>query len=213
MALQRWLWTIFLLCAGCAAPGNRAPSNGLEDPPLHAALREILCRVERYCGLLELQVIDRRSEQAEMFPDGRLQIHLGLLLATHHEAEVAFILAHETAHRRLRHRHVTEPARRLRLELEADADASLALQAAGWANGPAVGASLLSRLLATTRQREDSAADDLDSSTGSARADDIAQMTARIAALRSASEPGETRQPSAKADWATLLAAYRAVAP
>ncbi len=211
MALRRGFCLLLLVLAGCAGAPSRAPADLLADPPLLAALRALLCRVEPYCGVIQLQVRERPTEQAEMFPDGRLQLHLGLLLATRDEAEVAFILAHETAHRRLRHRPSAEVAGRLQLELEADADAARTLQRAGWANATQVGAILLDRLLDSSLARGEAERSDAppDSGEDARRHEDLDQMRARIAALRVAPSAAGSEPPSPAADWNALLAAYR----
>jgi hypothetical protein len=140
----------FSLLTGCAAFAPGPPRDALADEPLHGALAELLCRVEPSCQRIRLYVIDRDFPQAEMFPDGRLLINIGMLTATHSESEIAFVLAHEIAHRRLGHIPAKSIDARAEIEQQADAFALDRLRAAGLQ--PYAGHRLLVRLLEQSRE-------------------------------------------------------------
>lgn len=199
MHLRRLLPLLGLVLAGCATlPHNRVPADALDDTDLVTELASLLCRVASDCGQLRLHLVDRRPPQAEIFPDGRLLLNLGLLLATRSESEIAFVLAHEHAHRRLRHTLARSADERMRVEIEADAAAVRTLAAAGFDTG--AGRALLQRLL--------------DESTAAAVAPDpqaVAQMRARIDALPAADE-GTSAHAEADAAWSRRLAPYRSPA-
>lgn len=188
-----------LLLPGCAGlPHLARPPEALDDPALQAAAEALLCRVAARCDDLRLHLVDRADEQAEMFPDGRLHLHLGLLLATRGEAEIAFVLAHEAAHRELRHRPGRTPAQRARFEIEADRQAVGRLAALGLPAHPA--RALLARLLA---------ADAAESPAPVTEA--LAQTRARLVALDQLLAGVGDPPPDAAADarWEALLARYR----
>ncbi len=188
-----------LLLPGCAGlPHLARPPDALDDPALQAAAEALLCRVAARCDDLRLHLVDRADEQAEMFPDGRLHLHLGLLLATRGEADLAFVLAHEAAHRELRHRPGRTPAQRARLEIEADRRAVVRLAALGLPARPA--RALLARLLA---------ADQADAAAPASEA--LAQTRARLVALDRLLAELDDPPTDAAADarWAALLARYR----
>jgi len=196
MLLRPLLLLLGLVLGGCATlPHNRVPADALDDAELRAALASLLCRVASDCSQLRLHVVDRPSPQAEIFPDGRLLLNLGLLLATRSESEIAFVLAHEHAHRRLRHTLARHADERIRIEIEADAAAVGSLAAGGF--DASAGRSLLQRLL--------------DQATAAAVAPDpqaVAQMRARIDALPAARQASS---PDLEADavWSQRLAPYR----
>jgi len=210
------LLRLAMLCsilAGCAAEPPRPPPPMINDPALSAALDSLLCRVEPECHILKLQVVDRAFEQAEMFPDGRLQMNIGLLLATQDEAEIAFVLAHETAHRRLGHRLAISAETRTRLELEADADAVRALRDSSLRSD--AGLRLLERLLAQAREAhirsevsaKPTAAGERRRQTR--RDEALSQIEARIDALRVLARSPDLETLPANSDWQRLLAQYR----
>jgi len=194
-----WL-ILFGLVACSGLPHRRPPADALDDPALTTALQELLCQVGADCSDIHLQLRASRNEQAEMFPDGRLQLNLGLLLATRNTAEAAFVLAHESAHRARGHRLTRSPERRTRLELQADADAALALRDAGMP--PEAGLQLLQRLLLQAEAAEPPAS-----------AEGLAQIRARIAAMLATAQPGPAADAIADDRLQRLLAPYRKAPP
>jgi hypothetical protein len=198
---------LLLALSGCTSlPHNRAPVDALHDPQIAAALGALLCRVAPDCAELRLRVRNQPVEQAQMFPDGRLQVNLGLLLATRSEAEIAFVLAHETAHWRLHHRLTRSPAALTQLELLADADAVRALKAAGISAD--AGLALLQRLLreGQTGVPENPAGD---ADQVRRRQEGLAQLQARVAALDATGPVPDAPTSAAAVDWPQLLAPYR----
>lgn len=196
MLLRPLLLMLGLVLGGCATlPHNRVPADALDDAELVTEVASLLCRVASDCSQLRLHVVDRQPPQAEIFPDGRLLLNLGLLLATRSESEVAFVLAHEHAHRRLRHTLARSADERIRIEIEADAAAVRSLAAGGF--DTTAGRALLQRLL--------------DEATAPAAAPDpqaVAQMRARIDALPAARE-APSPDMEADAAWSRRLAPYR----
>ncbi len=213
-----------MLCmtlAGCVSVSPQAPPPTINDSALTVALNSLLCRVEPECAKLRLQVLDRPFEQAEMFPDGRLLVNIGLLLATRDEAEIAFVLAHETAHRRLRHRVAIATSTRTRLELEADADAVRALRQSDLPSDAGLG--LLGRLLLQAREAQTKNSDSSDQATtgdlsranlkrAELEQEALAQIQARVDALRLLVTRSNSAALPVDSDWQRLLAPYRRAA-
>ncbi|MGQ0800278.1 MAG: M48 family metalloprotease [Pseudomarimonas sp.] len=185
----------------------------INDPALALALNDLLCRVEPECAMLKMQVVDRPFEQAEIFPDGRLLVNIGLLLATRNEAEIAFVLAHESAHRRLRHRVAISVEARTGLELQADADAVRALRESDL---PAnAGLHLLERLLKQAREthmrRESSPQPALakERRRVAQREEALSQIVARVDALRALVTRSNSARLPVTDNWQRLLSPYR----
>jgi predicted Zn-dependent protease len=132
------------LLAGCASRPAGPIWPPLDDPALQAYAQQLACRLVTRCDDYPVQVIDLPEPQAEALPDGRIVIRLGLLLAVQEEAELAFVLAHEIAHRQRGHRAPRTLAARLPLELEADAVALATLRRLGYPED--AGSRLISRL-------------------------------------------------------------------
>ncbi len=211
-------FAVILVVAGCTLPHLRSPSNALNDSELSSALQELLCRVEPKCVEFRLHVTSSSSQQAEMFPDGRLQLNVGLLLATQDESEIAFILAHEAAHRRLHHQFAQTPERRTQQEVEADANALTAIASAGVDRN--AGLRLLKRLFEQAQREAASWAEDprqtrapsVSESPSSKPVDEgISQVTARIHALEQANlaTARPSSDPVSEQRWQRLLAPYR----
>jgi predicted Zn-dependent protease len=84
----------------------RAQLDILDDPELNEYLRHLGQRltvgVEGQPGF-HFFFVNNSSINAFAVPGGYIGVHTGLLLAAHHEAEVAAVLAHETAHITQRH--------------------------------------------------------------------------------------------------------------
>jgi predicted Zn-dependent protease len=69
------------------------------DPELNAYRRGVACRVAaQYCGDVRLYVMNRPFFNASMAPNGYMEVWSGLLLRAENEAQVAFVLGHETTH-------------------------------------------------------------------------------------------------------------------
>ncbi|MDP3854124.1 M48 family metallopeptidase [Phenylobacterium sp.] len=69
------------------------------DPALNAYVRGVMCKVAAsHCADLRLYVMDRPFFNASMAPNGYAEVWSGLLLRTADEAELGFVLGHETSH-------------------------------------------------------------------------------------------------------------------
>jgi predicted Zn-dependent protease len=76
----------------------------VEDAALNAYLRDIVCRLEpEYCPDIRIYVVDVPYFNANMAPNGMMQVWTGLLIRTENEAQLAFVLGHELAHYVRRH--------------------------------------------------------------------------------------------------------------
>lgn len=100
------------------------------DPALNAYLRDVACRVaDQYCGDIRLYVMNRPFFNAQMAPNGYMEVWSGLLLRVEDEAQLAFILGHEIGH--YRERHTLAMLRTLRGRANAAMLFSIAAAAAG----------------------------------------------------------------------------------
>lgn len=71
----------------------------IDDPKLHAYVKDIACRLaEEYCGDLRVYVLDRPYFNAGMAPNGYMEVWSGLLLRAADEDQVAFVMGHEIGH-------------------------------------------------------------------------------------------------------------------
>lgn len=69
------------------------------DPALTGYVRGVACKVAaEYCGDIRVYVMDRPFFNAQMAPNGYMEVWSGLLLRVTDEAELAFVLGHETSH-------------------------------------------------------------------------------------------------------------------
>jgi predicted Zn-dependent protease len=69
------------------------------DPALNAYVRQVACKVaSEYCSELRVYVLDRPFFNATMAPNGYTEVWSGLLLRCQDEAELAYVLGHETSH-------------------------------------------------------------------------------------------------------------------
>lgn len=69
------------------------------DPALNAYVRTVTCKVAApYCDDIRVYVMDRPVANAQMTPNGYSEVWTGLLLRSTSEAELAFVLGHETVH-------------------------------------------------------------------------------------------------------------------
>jgi beta-barrel assembly-enhancing protease len=74
------------------------------DANLNAYIRGVACRVAaQYCGDVRVYVMNRPFFNAQMAPNGYMEVWSGLLLRAEDEAELAFVLGHETTHYVERH--------------------------------------------------------------------------------------------------------------
>lgn len=80
-----------------AAARTKAELNS--DPSLTGYVRGIACKVAaEYCGDIRVYVMDRPFFNAQMAPNGYMEVWSGLLLRVTDESELAFVLGHETSH-------------------------------------------------------------------------------------------------------------------
>ena len=177
-------------CAGAAV--DRAGAH-LDDPDLHRYVQQLACELAAPCEDLRIVLVDAPQQQAELLPDGRLSLRLGMLLAIEEDCELAFVLAHEIAHRQFQHRATPGIDGRLPMELAADAAALTATTALGFP--PDCGARLIQRLQPVA----------LDEAT---RAAGRKQLQARLQALPAAT----SRRPEASVEWTALMARHRQAA-
>ena len=69
------------------------------DPVLNSYVRGVACKVAtEYCAELRVYVLDRPFFNAQMAPNGYMEVWSGLLLRCEDEAELAYVLGHETGH-------------------------------------------------------------------------------------------------------------------
>ncbi len=82
----------------------RASGQLERDPALNAYLRDVACGVAGpYCGDIRLYVMNRPYFNAQMAPNGYMEVWSGLLLRAEDEAQLAFVLGHEIGHYGERH--------------------------------------------------------------------------------------------------------------
>jgi predicted Zn-dependent protease len=80
-----------------AAARTKAELNS--DPALTGYVRGVACKVAaEYCGDIRVYVMDRPFFNAQMAPNGYMEVWSGLLLRVTDESELAFVLGHETSH-------------------------------------------------------------------------------------------------------------------
>jgi beta-barrel assembly-enhancing protease len=110
-----------LALAQARAAGQRPPANSVEasiwdlsekaeldakragqlitDPGLNAYVNDIRCKVAtQYCNDTRTYLMTRPAFNASMAPNGYMEVWSGLLLRADNEAQVAFVIAHETGH-------------------------------------------------------------------------------------------------------------------
>lgn len=77
----------------------------INDPALQAYVGSVLCRAvgEDRCRGVRIYLVRVASFNANMAPNGTMQVWSGLLLRVRSEAELAAVLGHEFAHFELRH--------------------------------------------------------------------------------------------------------------
>ncbi|MFM5908219.1 MAG: M48 family metalloprotease [Novosphingobium sp.] len=77
----------------------------IRDPDLNAYVRQVLCRTvgQAKCAQVRLYLIRTPDFNANMAPNGVMQVWSGLLLRTQNEAQLAAVLGHEFTHYENRH--------------------------------------------------------------------------------------------------------------
>lgn len=77
----------------------------VHDPALNAYVKGVLCRTvgADRCGAARIYVVRTPYFNANMAPNGMMQVWTGLLLRTRNEAQLAAVLGHEFAHFEKRH--------------------------------------------------------------------------------------------------------------
>ena len=77
---------------------QRSPLR-VRDPALNAYVRDVACRsAGPHCRDLRVYVMDVPEFNASMAPNGVMLVWTGALLRMHDEAELAFVLGHESGH-------------------------------------------------------------------------------------------------------------------
>jgi Zn-dependent protease with chaperone function len=77
----------------------------IRDPDLNAYLRSVLCRLvgEAKCAEVRIYILRTPDFNANMSPNGMMQVYSGLLLRVRNEAQLASVLGHEYTHYEKRH--------------------------------------------------------------------------------------------------------------
>ncbi len=71
----------------------------VRDPALNAYVREVACKAAAaHCKDMRVYVMDVPEFNASMAPNGVMLVWTGALLRMHDEAELAFVLGHESGH-------------------------------------------------------------------------------------------------------------------
>ena len=79
--------------------GAKRAGQLITDPALNGYVNKIRCKVApEYCGDMRVYLMTRPVFNASMAPNGYMEIWSGLLLRAENEAQVAFVIAHETGH-------------------------------------------------------------------------------------------------------------------
>jgi predicted Zn-dependent protease len=113
-----------------AEQSARASGQLERDAALNAYLHGVACRVAGpYCGDVRLYVMNRPFFNASMAPNGYMEVWSGLLLRAEDEAQLAFVLGHETGH--YSERHSIETLRTIRGRATAALILSVGASAAG----------------------------------------------------------------------------------
>lgn len=114
------------------------------DPALNAYVRSVACKVAVvYCDDVRVYVMDRPYFNAQMAPNGYMEVWSGLLLRATDEAELAFVLGHETSH--FSHQHSLNAWRAAKTRSNAVMALSVAVAVAGAAAGANSGSASAAR--------------------------------------------------------------------
>lgn len=82
----------------------RGQADVIHDEPLNTYVHGVACRLaHEYCQELRVYVLTRPFPNATMAPNGYSEVWSGLLLRANSEAELAFVLSHETTHFAMNH--------------------------------------------------------------------------------------------------------------
>lgn len=111
----------------------------VKDPNLNSYVRGVFCRLTPdYCADIRLYIVNKSGFNASMAPNGVMVVWTGTLLRTENEAQLAFVLGHETAH--YLQRHSLQQWRDARTKLDALVFVQLAAIVGGaYAGAPGVG--------------------------------------------------------------------------
>jgi predicted Zn-dependent protease len=126
----------------------------VRDPKLNAGMRDIVCRLGKdYCADMRIYVVRTPQFNANMAPNGMMQVWTGLLLRCDDEAQLAAILGHEMGHY-LRH-HTLDRYRDARDKSSFGAFLGIGLAVAGaGVAGDLVQLALIASIFAYTRDQE-----------------------------------------------------------
>ena len=111
----------------------------VRDPALNAYVDEVFCKVagQAYCDDVRVYIVEQPYFNANMSPNGMMQVWTGLLLRAENEAQLAFVLGHEFAH--YRQRHSLEQWREINNAANASVLINLGVAAAGVPNAAVLG--------------------------------------------------------------------------
>jgi predicted Zn-dependent protease len=102
----------------------------IKDEKLNAYINQVRCKIANdYCKDLRVYLMARPAFNASMAPNGYMEVWSGLLLRAETEAQLAFVLAHETAH--FQESHSIEAWRNLRSKANWALGLSMVAGAAG----------------------------------------------------------------------------------
>ncbi|MDN5869835.1 MAG: M48 family metalloprotease [Nitrococcus sp.] len=97
---EQGLW----LASRMAEQSTAVSGRRIEDPALRDYVARVQCRVSAdYCPEVRIYTMQVPDFNASMAPNGFAQVWTGLLLRVENEAQLATVLAHETAHYIQRH--------------------------------------------------------------------------------------------------------------
>jgi len=94
------LWMVF----NKAEESLKTSPNRLKDPELDHYLKTVICKLsEKFCPEIRVYVMRMPYFNANMAPNGVMQVWTGLLLRVNNEAQLATVLGHEMGHYLRRH--------------------------------------------------------------------------------------------------------------
>lgn len=89
------LWSI----SDKAETAAKQSAELIPAPELNTYVRDVICKVSaEYCKEIRLYVMNRPYFNAQMAPNGYAEVWSGLLLRADNEAQLAFVLGHESGH-------------------------------------------------------------------------------------------------------------------
>jgi predicted Zn-dependent protease len=120
------LWTI----SDKAENQARQQAELNRDQALNEYVRSVACKVAAaYCGELRVYIMDRPFFNASMAPNGYMEVWSGMLLRAGNEAELAFVLGHESGH--FAHSHSWQALQDMKARANGAMVASLLISAVG----------------------------------------------------------------------------------